>query len=133
MTQRGVLIIDDNDLNVQRASFVLSQAAFVVESAADATQGLRQIPLFRPDLILMDIQMPDMDGLTLTCRLKADPMGGLRSNWRTAGSTQPLDAAGRQPVTIRPTPVPWLANWGWRGAACRARRSTALLPVVRVL
>ena len=73
MTPRRVLIIDDNDLNVQLASFVLSHAGFAVESAADATQGLLQIPLFRPDLILMDIQMPDMDGLTLTQRLKADP------------------------------------------------------------
>ena len=73
MTPHRVLIIDDNDLNVQLATFVLSHAAFAVESAADSTQGVLQIALFRPDLILMDIQMPDINGLTLTRRLKADP------------------------------------------------------------
>ncbi len=73
MPQHRVLIIDDNDLNIQLATFVLSQAEFTIDCAADATLGLAKITECRPDVILMDIQMPGVDGLTLTRRLKADP------------------------------------------------------------
>ena len=66
-----VLIVDDNDLNVQLVTFVLGQAAFTVDSASDGKQLMLSVAACRPDLILMDIQMPGTDGLELTRRLKA--------------------------------------------------------------
>ena len=71
MKTARVLIIDDNDLNIQLTSFVLNNAAFCVETATDGSDGLQKIADFEPDLILMDIQMPDMDGVALTRRLKS--------------------------------------------------------------
>jgi CheY-like chemotaxis protein len=68
-----VLVVDDCEMNVELVSFILGADDFIVESARDAGQALHAIATFRPDLILMDIQLPGVDGLTLTRALKADP------------------------------------------------------------
>jgi CheY-like chemotaxis protein len=73
MSPARVLIVDDNALNVELVSFLLGAAGCEVAAAADAAVAAAQIPLFRPDLVLMDIQLPGIDGLTFTRRLKADP------------------------------------------------------------
>ena len=73
MSEPRVLIVDDNAMNVELVMFVLGAAAFEVESAANARQAIRQITAFRPDLILKDVQMPDIDGIELTRQIKADP------------------------------------------------------------
>ncbi len=67
-----VLIVDDNDLNLELARFVLEDAGLVVESVPDAAHALQRLQHDLPDLILMDIQLPGMDGLELTRCLKAD-------------------------------------------------------------
>jgi CheY-like chemotaxis protein len=73
MNSPRVLVIDDNTMNVDLVGFVLEGAGFTVSSARDATEALASIGPFAPDLILMDIQLPGMDGLALTRQLKADP------------------------------------------------------------
>ena len=73
MRPARVLIVDDNSINVELTELLLEQAGFAHATAVDANDALARIPVFAPDLILMDIQMPGMDGLALTRRLKADP------------------------------------------------------------
>jgi CheY-like chemotaxis protein len=68
-----ILIVDDNATNLKLASHVLESAGFVVEGAKDAEIAQEMLDDMLPDLILMDIALPGMDGLTLTRKLKADP------------------------------------------------------------
>jgi len=68
-----VLIVDDNPLNVTLARAVLIAGGFEVESAADAREAVQRIDAMRPELILMDIQLPGVDGLELTRQIKAEP------------------------------------------------------------
>lgn len=68
-----ILIVDDNAVNLKLAADVLEAAGFVIDRAVDADQAQRVLINIVPDLILMDIALPGMDGLTLTRKLKADP------------------------------------------------------------
>lgn len=68
-----VLIVDDNAMNVELVSFLLEADRFVIAAVGDAHAALERLDDFRPQLILMDIQLPGMDGLALTRQLKADP------------------------------------------------------------
>lgn len=73
MTSPKVLIVDDNAMNVAIARVVLDADHFVTETASDAPEALQKIASFQPELILMDIQMPGMNGLELTHLLKSEP------------------------------------------------------------
>ncbi len=67
-----ILIVDDNPTNLKLASDVLISEGFAVETAQDAEHAQRILQGRVPDLILMDIALPGMDGLALTRRLKAE-------------------------------------------------------------
>ncbi len=71
MTQR-VLVVDDNPANLKLACHVLESAGYAVDRAVDAEQAQEILQQVTPDLILMDIALPGMDGLTLTRKLRAD-------------------------------------------------------------
>jgi CheY-like chemotaxis protein len=67
-----ILIVDDNPTNLKLASQVLEVEGCTVDQATDAEQAQELLQHMTPDLILMDIALPGMDGLTLTRKLKAD-------------------------------------------------------------
>jgi CheY-like chemotaxis protein len=72
MTDPWILIIDDNPLNLKLAKLVLETEGYQVETAIDAEEALKLLDTALPRLILMDIQLPGMDGLELTRQLKSD-------------------------------------------------------------
>lgn len=73
MSATRVLVVDDNAMNLELVKFVLDADGFLVETAADASEALVRIGSFQPEVVLMDIQLPGMDGLELTRLLKANP------------------------------------------------------------
>ncbi len=68
-----ILLVEDNPANQLLAAAVLERDGFEVQIAESGLDALRAIAESRPDLVLMDIQLPEMDGLSLTRILKADP------------------------------------------------------------
>jgi CheY-like chemotaxis protein len=71
VTNQQILIVDDNPINMKLVHFTLTAAGFEVRTAVDAEEALSTLRAFRPHAILMDLQLPGMDGLELTRRLKA--------------------------------------------------------------
>jgi len=73
MIGKKILIIEDNPLNLELATDLLEANGFVVSSAPAAEEGLRMAREVLPDLVLMDLGLPGMDGLCATKDLKANP------------------------------------------------------------
>jgi len=73
MMEVDVLIVDDNPINLKLTSDVLEAHGCRVTWASNAEEALRRLQLAVPQLVLMDIGLPGMDGLTLTRQLLNDP------------------------------------------------------------
>ena len=74
MAHEPILIVDDNPSNVKLARLLLTNAGFDVRTASDSREALEVLASFTPRLILMDIQLPGMDGLKLTRHLREHPV-----------------------------------------------------------
>jgi CheY-like chemotaxis protein len=72
-TSSLILVVDDNDAGQLLVRTVLELEGFRVDSASSSQEVLDRLNVRKPDLILMDVQLPGQDGLALTRQLNADP------------------------------------------------------------
>ena len=97
-----VLVVDDNEKNLKLARDVLRAAGFRTLEARTGAEALVLAADLQPDVVLLDLQLPDIDGLEIASRLAADE--------RTAGI--PVVAlSARQ----RPADAEWLTETGFAG------------------
>jgi len=68
-----ILVIEDNLASRELAAYLLSKRGHTVEAAENGARGLAMAERMQPDLILCDLQMPEMDGYELIGRLRAHP------------------------------------------------------------
>jgi CheY-like chemotaxis protein len=73
MANETVLVIENNEMNMKLVRSLLQIGKYSVLEAIDAENGIQLAREHHPDLILMDIQLPGMDGLTATREIKNDP------------------------------------------------------------
>jgi two-component system, cell cycle response regulator DivK len=73
MNEKKILLVEDNEVNRRLAGFLLRSQGYVVREATTASSAFEMVENERPDLIVMDIQLPEMDGLEITRRLKQQP------------------------------------------------------------
>jgi len=98
MGNETILVIEDNALNMKLVKSLLGIGKYSILAAEDAESGMQVARENHPDLILMDIQLPGMDGLTATKILKADqklsaiPIVALTSHAMEGDDKKALDA-----------------------------------------
>ena len=95
MSGRRILVIDDEPDIRRMLETTLTGHGYVVETAADGLEGVRKGALFLPDLVLLDIMMPDMDGFTVYQR---SPRAA-RSTTSCTGSSRVLSTTSPSPST----------------------------------
>lgn len=105
--KRKILLIEDNEQNRYLATFLLEQRGYEVVSAVTGPQGIALATQIHPELILLDIQLPGMDGHAVARALKADPQ--LRSipivavtSYAMVGDREKCLAAGAEGYIEKP-------------------------------
>ncbi len=73
MAGKNILLVEDNEVNRRLAGFLLRSHGYQVREATTAAAAFEMVDKERPDLIVMDIQLPGMDGLEVTRKLKEQP------------------------------------------------------------
>ncbi|MFT7776805.1 response regulator [Roseateles sp.] len=73
MAGERVLVVDDNELNLELAQYVLEADGFVVDRALHVDEAWARLRACRPDIALVDIQLPGADGLSLVRAIKSTP------------------------------------------------------------
>jgi CheY-like chemotaxis protein len=111
MPNELILIIEDNEKNRKLCRDVLQVKGYQTIESETAEEGLKLVEEKAPALILMDIQLPGMDGITAMKRLKADPKSqnipiiaitaSAMTNNRTAMLTEGFDGYQTKPISLK--------------------------------
>ncbi len=115
MPNELILIVEDNDKNMKLARDVLNYAGFRIIEATDGETGVRLATDHRPALILMDIQLPGIDGITALERIRSDertaaiPAVALTASVMT-GDRERFVQAGFDGFIAKPIDVPTFAT-----------------------
>ena len=72
-SERNILIVDDTPINLKLLMNILTQSGYEVRPATSGKQAIDAMNARLPDLVLLDIAMPEMDGYEVCQRLKQDP------------------------------------------------------------
>jgi two-component system, cell cycle response regulator DivK len=96
---KTALIIEDNDNNLELIRFILEQANYRIRFAMTGLEGVQQALSIPPDFIILDIQLPDINGLEVLKRIRANPIGKLipiiaMTSYAMAGDKEKLLAEG---------------------------------------
>ena len=120
-----VLVIEDNEQNIYMITYLLENAGFEVVQARDGIAGLDHARSRCPDLIILDIQLPELDGYEVARRLRAQPslvrvpivavtsyaMAGDRERSLSAGCTEYLEKP-IEPNSFVASVARHIAGWG---------------------
>jgi two-component system, cell cycle response regulator DivK len=107
MKQATVLYVEDNEYNRKIVRQLLSRTSYRLREAADGEAALGMVRTERPDLILMDVQLPKMSGLDVTRALRDDPATAnvpiiVVTSFALSGDDQRAMAAGASAYIAKP-------------------------------
>ena len=96
---KTALIIEDNDNNLELIRFILEQSGYKTRFAMTGLEGVQQALTIPPDFIILDIQLPDINGLEVLKRIRAHPVGATvpiiaMTSYAMAGDKEKLLAEG---------------------------------------
>jgi two-component system cell cycle response regulator DivK len=107
MTEATVLYVEDNEFNRKIVRQLLTRTTYRLREAADGEAALGMVRQERPDLILMDVQLPKMSGLDVTRALRGDPATAdvpiiVVTSFALSGDEQRAMAAGASAYIAKP-------------------------------
>lgn len=96
---RTALIIEDNENNLELIRFILIQSGYKTRFAMTGLEGVQQALSIPPDFVILDIQLPDINGLEVLTRIRAHPVGKdipiiAMTSYAMSGDREKLLAAG---------------------------------------